>query len=91
MTEFGSTDSQPGSWGFYGLFDQVLVPFADRQTNRGLGVFGSVIFSADLGGSGEYEDAVIFGCRLGINFDPKTENCHARLAQSVPRRCVSLI
>jgi porin len=46
-TEFGSTDSQRGSLGFYGLFDQVLVRFADRQTNRGLGIFGSVIFSAD--------------------------------------------
>jgi porin len=47
VTEFGKTDSERGSWGFYGLFDQVLVPFADRQTNRGLGVFGSVIVSPD--------------------------------------------
>jgi porin len=47
MTEFGSANSKRGSLGFYGLFDQVLVPFADRQTNRGVGVFGSVILSAD--------------------------------------------
>jgi len=47
MTEFGSTDSKRGTWGFYGLFDQVLIPFADRQTNRGLGVFGSVVYSPD--------------------------------------------
>jgi porin len=45
--EFGSTHSQRGSWGVYGLFDQVLVPFADRKSNRGLGVFGSTIFSTD--------------------------------------------
>ena len=47
MAVFGSNASKRGSAGFYGLFDQVLVPFAERQTNRGLGVFGSVIFSAD--------------------------------------------
>jgi porin len=47
MTEFGSAYSERGSWGFYGLFDQVLFPFADRQTNRGLGLFGSVIFAPD--------------------------------------------
>jgi porin len=47
QTEFGTNDSQRGSFGFYGLFDQVLIPFADRQTNRGLGIFGSAMFSGD--------------------------------------------
>ena len=46
-TEFGSSRTQRGSWGAYGLFDQVLVPFAERKSNRGLGVFGSTTFSAD--------------------------------------------
>ena len=31
-----------GSGGFYGLFDQILMPFAEPASNRGLGVFGSV-------------------------------------------------
>ena len=30
-----------GSWGFYGLFDQVLVPLGNPGSNRGLGIFGS--------------------------------------------------
>ncbi len=34
-------------WGFYGLFDQVLIPFAEPTSNRGLGVFGSVIVAPD--------------------------------------------
>jgi porin len=36
-----------GSWGFYGLFDQVLVPFGEATSNRGLGVFGSFIVAPD--------------------------------------------
>lgn len=47
MTQFGSAESKRGGFGLYGLFDQVLVPFADRQTNRGLGIFGSVMFAPD--------------------------------------------
>jgi porin len=42
LTNFESGASKVGSWGFYGLFDQVLVPFGSRSSNRGLGVFGSV-------------------------------------------------
>jgi porin len=41
------TSTQQGSWGFYGLFDQVLIPFAKPTSNRGLGVFGSVIVAPD--------------------------------------------
>jgi porin len=36
-----------GSWGFYGLFDQVLIPFAEPTSNRGFGMFGSVIVAPD--------------------------------------------
>jgi porin len=36
-----------GNWGAYGLFDQVLVPFGAPHTNRGLGVFGSVLVAPD--------------------------------------------
>jgi porin len=36
-----------GNWGLYGLFDQVLIPFAEPTSNRGLGVFGSVLVSPD--------------------------------------------
>jgi porin len=47
QTQFGTNHSQLGSFGFCGLFDQVLIPFADRQTSRGLHIFGSVILSGD--------------------------------------------
>jgi porin len=36
-----------GSWGFYSLFDQVIVPFGEPTSNRGFGVFGSVIVAPD--------------------------------------------
>lgn len=39
--------SKRGSWGFYGLFDQMLVPFGEATSNRGLGVFGSFIVAPD--------------------------------------------
>jgi porin len=39
--------TQRGSWGFYGLFDQVLVPFGEPTSNRGFGVFGSFIVAPD--------------------------------------------
>jgi len=47
ITNFGSRDTTLGSWGVYGLFDQVLVPFGSPGSNRGLGVFGSVIYGLD--------------------------------------------
>jgi porin len=34
-----------GSWGFYGLFDQVLVCFGEPDSNRGFGVTGSLIIA----------------------------------------------
>ncbi|MGA2231688.1 MAG: carbohydrate porin [Tepidisphaeraceae bacterium] len=42
---FGSADTQRGSSGEYALFDQCVVLFGPRQTNRGLGLFGSATFS----------------------------------------------
>jgi len=36
-----------GNWGLYGLFDQVVMPFGEPGSNRGWGVFGSVLASPD--------------------------------------------
>jgi porin len=36
-----------GNWGFYGLFDQVLMRFGGTGSNRGFGVTGSVLVSPD--------------------------------------------
>ena len=47
FTEFKSHESVRGSWGVYGLFDQVVVPFGEPGSNRGLAMFGSVMFAAD--------------------------------------------
>ena len=47
LTNFESGVRKRGSWGYYGLFDQVLIPFGTRSSNRGLGVFGSVTVATD--------------------------------------------
>ena len=47
LTNFESGTRKLGSWGYYGLFDQVVVPFGTRSSNRGLGVFGSVTVAPD--------------------------------------------
>jgi porin len=39
--------SSRGNWGFYGLFDQVLIRFGERGSNRGFGVTGSLMVSPD--------------------------------------------
>jgi polyphosphate glucokinase len=49
FTDFQTGESVRGSWGFYGLFDQVLIPFGRPGSNRGFGVFGSLMFAADPG------------------------------------------
>ena len=41
FTDFHSGAKTRGSLGFYGLFDQVLVPLGNSGSNRGLGIFGS--------------------------------------------------
>ena len=44
----GRTPDVPrGNWGFYGLFDQVLVRFGGPGSNRGFGITGSVLVSPD--------------------------------------------
>jgi porin len=47
LTDFESSAASRGSWGFYGLFDQVLVPVGTPGSNRGFGVFGSVTVATD--------------------------------------------
>jgi porin len=47
LMDFESGAEKPGSWGFYGLFDQVLVPFGSPGSNSGFGVFGSVTVAPD--------------------------------------------
>jgi porin len=42
-----SPHSNRGNWGFYGLFDQMLVRFGERASNRGFGVTGSLMVSPD--------------------------------------------
>jgi porin len=42
LVNFETGANKVGSWGFYGLFDQVLVPFGSPGSNRGFGAFGSV-------------------------------------------------
>jgi porin len=39
--------SSRGNWGFYGLFDQMLVRFGEPGSNRGFGVTGSALISPD--------------------------------------------
>jgi porin len=47
FTEFERHESVRGSWGVYGLFDQLVLRFGSPGSNRGVGVFGSVMFAAD--------------------------------------------
>jgi porin len=42
LHDFQTGATKVGSWGFYGMFDQVLVPFGSPSSNRGFGAFGSV-------------------------------------------------
>src|SRR6201997_1894646 len=47
LTDFESGAKKRGSWGYYGLFDQVVLPFGAPGSNRGFGVFGSVTVAPD--------------------------------------------
>jgi porin len=47
FTDFNTGGSNRGNWGFYGLFDQVLVRFGERGSHRGFGVTGSILVSPD--------------------------------------------
>jgi porin len=43
----GLPEEKRGSWGAYGLFDQLLVPFGEPSSNRGFGIFGSFMVAPD--------------------------------------------
>jgi porin len=47
FTDFNTGGFNRGNWGFYGMFDQVLVRFGERGSNRGFGVAGSILVSPD--------------------------------------------
>ena len=42
-----NSGTKRGNWGFYGLFDQLLIPFGEAGSNRGFGMFGSFLASPD--------------------------------------------
>ena len=46
-TDFNTGAVNRGNWGFYGMFDQVLVRFGDPSSHRGFGVAGSFLASPD--------------------------------------------
>jgi porin len=103
-TEFGTANSQRGSCGIYGLFDQVLIPFADRQSNRGLGAFGSVMFSTDpsvaqlpffftagVAARGVFDSRPTDTCGLGIvygQFSSDLQNAQEQAQQLNPATAV---
>src|SRR6185503_13863238 len=46
-TAFSTGAVNRGNWGFYGMFDQVLVRFGKPASHRGFGVAGSFLASPD--------------------------------------------
>ena len=56
-----TTASVVGNWGYYLLADQALIKFGDKQSKRGLGVFGTVIVAPD-----ETTNQMPFFCNGGI-------------------------
>jgi len=46
-TDFNTGAVSRGNWGFYGMFDQVLVRFGEQASHRGFGVAGSFLASPD--------------------------------------------
>src|SRR5215468_5189748 len=46
-TDFNTGAVNRGNWGFYGMFDQVLVRFGEPGSHRGFGVAGSFLESPD--------------------------------------------
>ena len=47
FTDFNTSEFDRGNWGFYTLFDQVLVRFGEQGSHRGLGIAGSFLVSPD--------------------------------------------
>jgi len=46
-SDFNTGAVNRGNWGFYGMFDQVLVRFGEPASHRGFGVAGSFLASPD--------------------------------------------
>jgi porin len=46
-SDFNTGAVNRGNWGFYGMFDQVLVRFGEPASHRGFGVAGSFLTSPD--------------------------------------------
>jgi porin len=46
-TDFNTGAVNRGNWGFYGMFDQVLVRFGEPASHRGFGIAGSFLASPD--------------------------------------------
>ena len=47
FSDFNIGEFERGNWGFYTLFDQVLVRFGERGSHRGFGIAGSFLVSPD--------------------------------------------
>ena len=47
FTNFNTGEFERGNWGFYTLFDQVLVRFGEQGSHRGFGIAGSFLVSPD--------------------------------------------
>lgn len=47
FTDFNTGELERGNWGFYTLFDQVLVRFGEQGSHRGFGIAGSFLVSPD--------------------------------------------
>ena len=47
FTDFNTSEFERGNWGFYTLFDQVLVRFGEQGSHRGFGIAGSFLVSPD--------------------------------------------
>jgi len=47
FSDFNTGEFERGNWGFYTLFDQVLVRFGEQGSHRGFGIAGSFLLSPD--------------------------------------------
>jgi len=47
FSDFNTGEFERGNWGFYTLFDQVLVRFGEQGRHRGFGIAGSFLVSPD--------------------------------------------
>jgi porin len=47
FSDFNTGGFERGNWGFYTLFDQVLVRFGEQGSHRGFGIAGSFLVSPD--------------------------------------------